>query len=359
MGEDERFMARALEVACSRPNTSPNPKVGAVVVRNGTVVGEGVHGGPGTTHAEAAALSGVNATGGTLYVNLEPCNHTGRMPPCVPLIVGAGVKRVVAAIADPDPRVSGKGFEQLSANGVAVTIGVMAQEARRLNAAYLHHRVTGRPYVTLKLAMTLDGALAAPDGSSRWITSEDTRRLVHAHRRDVDAILVGAGTVISDDPRLTVRAVPSDRQPLRVVVDSSGRVPGSAAVFSQPGPALVACAEDTDAAAVRAWTRAGVGVIALPRGRGGVDLKALLVVLGGERNCTSVLCEGGAELAASLLRDDLVDSLQLHYGAKFVGRGGLQLGDLGVGSMHEALMWTPYGSEIAGGDVLVTLERGR
>jgi diaminohydroxyphosphoribosylaminopyrimidine deaminase / 5-amino-6-(5-phosphoribosylamino)uracil reductase len=356
VGDDERFMDRALELARSHPNTSPNPKVGAVVVRDGRIVAEGVHRGPGTPHAEAAALNGTLAAGTTLYVNLEPCTHTGRMPPCVPIIVGAGVARVVAAISDPDPRVNGRGFEELRTHGVEVSEGVRADQAAILNAAYLHHRVTGRPYVTLKLAMTLDGALAAPDGSSRWITSDSTRLRVHGRRRAADAVLVGAGTVVADDPRLTVRAIATDRQPLRIVVDASGRVPTSAAVFSQPGTTLIATTEGTSADCVRAWTEAGADVVALPRGPGGVDLKSLLMVLG-ERDCVDLICEGGAELAASLLRDDLVDALEIHYGPKLVGRGGLQLGDLGIRGMSEALQWRPRSTVLVDDDVLVTFER--
>jgi diaminohydroxyphosphoribosylaminopyrimidine deaminase/5-amino-6-(5-phosphoribosylamino)uracil reductase len=354
--DDERFMARALELARAHPNTSPNPKVGAVIVRDGEIISEGAHRGSGTPHAEAAALEGVASSGTTMYVTLEPCNHIGRMPPCVPRIIEAGVTRVVAAISDPDPRVNGRGFEQLRATGIDVTDGVLAAEAVRVNAAYLHHRVTGRPRVTLKLAMTLDGALAAPDGSSRWITSDEARHRVHARRSEVDAVLVGAGTVVSDDPRLTARAVHANRQPLRVVADSSGRVPATAAIFSQPGVTLVATTEDTDGPAVRGWKAAGAEVIVLPRGATGVDLKALLAALG-ERDCMSVLCEGGARIAASLLRDDLVDELELHYGQRLVGRGGLQLGDLGVKTMDDALRWTPYAAEIVGGDVVVTTER--
>jgi diaminohydroxyphosphoribosylaminopyrimidine deaminase / 5-amino-6-(5-phosphoribosylamino)uracil reductase len=356
VGDDKRFMGRALELARSHPNASPNPKVGAVVVRDGNVIAEGVHRGPGTPHAEAAALSGTDAAGATLYVNLEPCPHTGRTPPCVPLILESGVVRVVAAISDPDPRVNGRGFELLRAHGVEVIEGVAGDEAAVVNAAYLHHRVTGGPYVTLKLAMTLDGALAAPDGSSRWITSEETRRRVHVRRRTADAVLVGAGTIVADDPRLTVRAVPTERQPLRVVVDASGRVPTSAAVFTEPGTILIATTEDTDVGRARAWSDAGAEVIALPRAPGGVDLKSLLMVLG-ERDCVDVLCEGGADLAASMLRDDLVDALEIHYGPKLVGRGGLQLGDLGIRGMAEALEWRPRAAEVVDGDMLVTVER--
>ena len=356
VGEDERFMDRAIELARSHRNTSPNPKVGAVVVRGGRILGEGVHRGPGTPHAEAVALDGIDATGATMYTNLEPCSHSGRMPPCAPLIAERGITRVVAAIVDPDVRVSGTGFEILRARGVAVTEGVRAREATDLNAAYLHHRRTGLPYVTLKLAMTLDGAMAAPDGSARWITSSATRRLVHERRREADAVVIGAGTVVTDDPQMTVRAVPADRQPLRVVVDSSGRVPVSAALFLEPGRSLIATAEDADPKRITDWRGAGANVIALPRGSAGIDLKSLLVYLGGH-GCIDLLCEGGAELAASLVREDLVDVLEIHYGPKLIGRGGVHIGDLGIRSMAGASEWTLRATRVVDDDLLVTLER--
>jgi diaminohydroxyphosphoribosylaminopyrimidine deaminase/5-amino-6-(5-phosphoribosylamino)uracil reductase len=354
--DDEWFMAHVLKLARTHPNTSPNPRVGAVVVVDGEIVAEGVHRGPGTPHAEVAALTDVHARGGTLYVNLEPCNHTGRTRACVPLIVAAGVTRVVAAMSDPDPRVNGRGFESLRANGIEVVRGVLEDQALRLNLAYVHHRLTGRPHVTLKLALTLDGSLAAPDGSSRWITSDETRRRVHAQRSEADAVMVGAGTVANDDPRLTARTVGASRQPFRVIVDSSGRVPADAAVFREPGKAIVATVEGIDGSVLRSWRDAGAEVLVLPRGSGGVDLSSLLLALG-KRDCIGVLCEGGPTLAASLLRDDLVDRLQLHYGPKLVGREGVKIGDLGVESMGDALEWRLEDSEVVDGDILVSLER--
>src|SRR5918992_4105882 len=241
VGDDELFMGRALELARSWPHTSPNPRVGAIVVRSGAVVAEGRHEGAGTPHAEMRALDGVDAAGATLYVNLEPCDHHGRTPPCAPAIAAAGVARVVAAHEDPDPRVRGRGFAALARHGIEVTTGVLAAKAERTNAAYLHHARTGLPLISLKLASSLDGRLAARDGSARWITGPLTRARVHARRAEVDAVMVGAGTVLADDPQLTARgdAVRSpssalagpgasspgaigERQPTRVVVDATG-----------------------------------------------------------------------------------------------------------------------------------------
>ena len=349
-------MLRAIELARRAPFTSPNPRVGAVVVRDGEVLSEGWHRGPGSAHAEADALRGVDAAGATLYVNLEPCAHHGRTPPCAPAVVASGVRRVVAAVEDPDPRVAGAGFALLRAAGVEVVTGVRADEARAVNAAYLHHRATGRAFVSLKLALTLDGRLAAPDGSSRWITGDAARRLVHRRRLECDAVMVGAGTVRADDPQLNVRAVDALRQPARVVVDSAGRVATSAALFRAPGGTVTIAT--TDAAPVerrKEWEAAGAEVLVLPRSDDGVDLAALCDDLGA-RGIVEVLCEGGARLATRLLARRLVGRLEVHYGAVVAGRGGPDVGDVGVATMAEALRWRLVSVERAGDDVVASYE---
>lgn len=354
---DQEFMARALELARSEPFTAPNPRVGAVVVRDGRVIGEGFHRGAGTPHAEAVALDGVDAAEATLYVNLEPCSHHGRMPPCAPAIVAAGVTRVVAAIEDPDPKVAGAGFAHLRAGGVEVVTGVLADEARRLNAGFLKQRTTGRPVVTLKLALSLDGRLAAPDGSARWITGEQARARVHARRLEVDAIVTGSGTVLADDPELTVRAVPADRQPARVILDARGRVPAGAKVFASPGETIVVTTEASSHEAQLAWKEAGAEVVLVGSGPvGGVDLGALLDLLG-RRGWHELYFEAGATLAAALLRDGLVDRLELHYGAVLLGAGGPELGDVGVASLSSAPRFEVVRVETLGDDVIVELER--
>lgn len=353
---DEHFMRRALELAASVPNTSPNPKVGAVVVRDSRVLGEGAHDGWGSPHAEAVALDGIDARGATLYTNLEPCNHTGKTPPCAPLIVERGLVRVVAALEDPDPRSCGAGFGYLRDHGVDVTTGPLAAEAARLNAPYLHHRRTGRPFVTLKLAMTLDGRMAARDGSARWITSEATRRIVHAARLRADAILVGAETVVHDNPLLTVRDVAASRQPRRVFVDATGRVPPDAAIFGRGGQTIAAATDAVPHEVRTAWKEAGAEVVVLPSSREGVDLYALLGELG-RGGCLDLLCEGGARLASSLLRAELVDRLEIHYGPRIVGRGGPAVGDVGVSSLDEARIWNLIDVRTSNGDIAATFER--
>lgn len=353
MHQDERFMERALELASTPAFASPNPRVGAVVVRDGIVLGEGAHEGPGTPHAEAVALAGIDARGATAYVTLEPCNHQGRTPPCAPALVEAGVTRVVAAVEDPDERVSGTGFDVLRRAGVEVDVGVLRERAERVNQAYLHHRRTGRAFVSLKLASTLDGRMTAPDGSSQWITGSEARRVVHARRLECDAVMVGAGTVLADDPRLTVRDVPAPRQPLRVLVDSAGRVPPGAAALGEGS--IVATTAAAPHETQIAWKEAGAEVLVLPESPHGVDLTALVEALGA-RDIVEVFCEGGPRLAASLVRQDLAGRLELHYGPLLAG-GGASLDDLGVGSMKEALRFEIESTRRAGDDLLVTLVR--
>ena len=359
---DLLMMRRAIELARSATRTSPNPKVGAVVARGESVISEGSHQGPPHPHAEKAALEGVDARGATLYINLEPCSHQtafdGRArQPCCEAVVAAGIRRVVAAMEDPDPRVRGRGFRYLRSRGVEVEVGVLEPDARRLNAAFVHHRTTGRPLVTLKLALTLDGRLAAPDGSARWITGSDTRRRVHERRAVADAVMVGAGTIAADDPQLTARDVAAERQPLRVIVDSSGRTNPEARVFASDGDVLVATTNASAHERQVAWKEAGADVVLLTREKRGVDLGELLTMLG-TRRILDLYCEGGAELATSLLAANLVDRLELNYAPKLVGRGGPEIGDVRVASMTDACAWRISETQRSGDDLIVTLERG-
>jgi len=355
--DDERFMRRAIELALQPDFTSPNPRVGAVLVRDGQIIGEAAHEGPGSPHAESAALAAAgDARGATCYVTLEPCSHQGRTPPCAPALVEAGVARVVAALEDPDPRVAGRGFDHLRDHGVTVEIGMLAEGARDMNVAYLHQRSTGLPLVTLKLALSLDGRLAAPDRSSVWITGDEARSVVHARRQEVDALLVGAGTVVTDDPALTVRDVPARRQPARVVVDTTGRMDPVAAIFRSPGEIVIATTDRCPHDRQTAWKEAGAEVVVLGATDGGVDLHALVAELA-RRSWLEVMCEGGAELATSLLRAGIADRLELYHGAVLVGRGGPDIGELDVVTLSAAPRYRLVTHERLGNDLRAVYER--
>ncbi len=326
---DHHYMALALRLAAKgRGSTSPNPMVGAVVVAGNRIVGRGYHHRPGEPHAEILALrqAGRRARGATLYVTLEPCRHFAkRTPPCVPAVIESGVRRVVVAAADPNPSVRGKGVTELRRARLAVKVGVLREEAERLNRAYAHWITTGLPLVILKAGMTLDGQVATASGESRWITGAEARRDVHRLRQTVDAIVVGAGTILRDDPALTARtgaalSRPARRQPLRVVVDSRLRIPLHAQVCrgTTTVKTLVATTGRSSPARRRAFERLGVEVAILPRVHEGVSMKALFGLLG-KRGVTSVLLEGGGTLNASALRGGLVNHVRLYLAPALLG----------------------------------------
>jgi diaminohydroxyphosphoribosylaminopyrimidine deaminase/5-amino-6-(5-phosphoribosylamino)uracil reductase len=342
-GTDEAWMGRAVALAeGGRGATSPNPMVGAVLVRDGRVVGEGFHQAAGRAHAEAAALAaaGAAAAGATCYVTLEPCAHHGRTPPCADALVAAGVARVVAAMVDPDPRVDGAGLARLRAAGVEVVTGTGAEAAAEQNAAYLTHRRLGRPRVTLKAAASLDGKVAAPDGTSRWITGPAARADGHRLRAEADAVLAGAGTALADDPRLTVRmGGHAGRQPLRVLADATGRVAPGGHLFDGEAPTLVATTPTAPAAAVDAWKLAGAEVLICkeaPDG-GGVDVEDLLRALAA-RGVLELLVEGGPTLQASLWAAGLADRLVWYLAPLAIGGAGAPglLGGAGVATLADA-----------------------
>jgi len=302
--------------------TSPNPPVGAVVVREGRVVGKGATAPPGGPHAEVTALAqaGPLAQGADLFVTMEPCAHYGRTPPCVDAILSAGIARVHMALLDPNPRVAGRGLARLRSAGVACEVGEGAVEASRVMAGYLRWITSGLPFVIAKWAMSLDGKTATCTGDSRWISGEASLRAVHRLRAQVDAVMVGVGTVLADDPLLTARdesGRPYPRQPLRVVVDSQGRTPPTARLFSQPGPLLLALA-DPPPDRLEALRRTGAEVLLLPTEEGRVDLPALMRHLA-ERGVLTVLVEGGGTLLASLVEAGLVDRVVADIAPLLIG----------------------------------------
>jgi diaminohydroxyphosphoribosylaminopyrimidine deaminase/5-amino-6-(5-phosphoribosylamino)uracil reductase len=317
-------MRRALDLAARGAGlVSPNPLVGAVLARDGEVVGEGWHEGPGRPHAEVMALeaAGERARGATLFVTLEPCAHYGRTPPCAPRVVAAGVTRVVAAMGDPNPAVDGRGLAALRSADVEVSVGLMEDRATRLNQPFLKHVRTGLPHVTLKMAASLDGKVAARDGSSRWITGAEARAEVHRMRGVADAIVVGAGTAFRDDPSLTVRDHRyRGRPPLRVVVDGRGIVPETHEVFSgDEAPTLVATTEGAPAWRREAWRSAGAEVLVLDdAGSALIPLEDLFRELG-KRDVQRVLLEGGPTLAWEAVRGGLVDEIVLFFAPILVG----------------------------------------
>ncbi|QIA27770.1 bifunctional diaminohydroxyphosphoribosylaminopyrimidine deaminase/5-amino-6-(5-phosphoribosylamino)uracil reductase RibD [Thermaerobacter sp. PB12/4term] len=323
---DRAFMRRALRLAArARGRTHPNPIVGAVIVRDGEVVGEGFHRRAGEPHAEIEALrtAGERARGATLYVTLEPCCHYGRTPPCTGAIMAAGVRRVVVAMVDPDPRVAGRGIAALAAAGIEVAVGLEEEAARRLNEAYIVHRRLGRPMVTAKYAMTLDGRIATARGDSRWVTGIRARRWAHRLRDRVDAILVGVGTVLADDPLLTVRLHPGGRDPLRIVLDSHARTPPTARVVQvarlSPAPTWVAVTPGAPAARVRGLEEAGARIVTLPAGPDGrVSLPHLLRLLAAE-GVVHLLVEGGATVHGAFFGARLVDRVVALVAPKLAG----------------------------------------
>jgi diaminohydroxyphosphoribosylaminopyrimidine deaminase/5-amino-6-(5-phosphoribosylamino)uracil reductase len=320
--DDEAYLERALGLAeRGRGLTSPNPLVGAVVVAESRIRGEGFHEGPGRPHAEIVALeeAGDDARGATLYTTLEPCDHFGRTPPCTRAIARAGVARVVCAMPDPNPVVDGRGFAALEAAGIQVRTGLLAQEAKRLNEAYVKHVRTGLPFVTWKMAASLDGKVASRDGTSRWITGEAARADVHRLRAAADAILVGAGTALVDDPSLTVRdPAYRGRPPLRVLVDARGRVPETGDLFDAAAPTMVATTGLAPRERTGAWRARGAEVVEYEPEGGGVPLPQLLSDLG-KRDVQSVLLEGGPTLAWSMVEDRVVDKVVVYLAPKLIG----------------------------------------
>jgi diaminohydroxyphosphoribosylaminopyrimidine deaminase / 5-amino-6-(5-phosphoribosylamino)uracil reductase len=318
-------MRRALELAeLGWGRVSPNPMVGAVVVdEGGDPLGEGWHQGPGTPHAEVMALTraGDRARGATLVCTLEPCNRFGRTPPCTRAVIDAGVARAVIAATDPHLGADAPGVAELRAAGIEVELGLLEPDARRLNKAFERHVTSGSPWVTLKMAMSLDGKTAAADGSSRWITGPEARGDVQRLRAWADAIVVGAGTAIVDEPALTVRdeRFADSRPPLRVVLDASGRVPPSGPLFEGGAPTLVATTAAAADGRIRGWAAAGADVLVLDHAaEGGVALESLLHALG-KRDVQGLLVEGGATLAWSFVRDGLVDDAVVYLAPFLVG----------------------------------------
>jgi diaminohydroxyphosphoribosylaminopyrimidine deaminase/5-amino-6-(5-phosphoribosylamino)uracil reductase len=327
---DRTYMSRALELAeRGLYTTTPNPRVGCVIVRGGEIVAEGWHERAGEPHAEAIALAaaGERARGATAYVTLEPCSHQGRTPPCSEALVGAGIARVVAAMEDPNPLVAGNGLRRLRAVGIESACGLMETEARELNIGFVARMTRGRPWVRMKIAASLDGGTALANGRSQWITGTEARRDGHRWRARACAVLTGIGTVKDDDPQLTVREVETSRQPARVVVDSRLETPGSARILA---PGTVIAAARHDAVRGAALSAKGAEIVVIPNASGKVDLAALMRELA-RRQMNEIHVEAGHKLNGSLLRENLVDELVVYLAPSILGdsaRGMFHLPEL-------------------------------
>ncbi len=329
--QDSEWMAQALRLAeRGLYTTSPNPRVGCVLVREGIVVGEGWHERAGEPHAEVHALraAGEAARGATAYVTLEPCSHHGRTPPCADALIEAGVTRVVVAVQDPNPQVSGQGIAKLRAAGIEIECGLMEAAARELNIGFFTRMARGMPWVRSKIAASLDGRTALANGASKWITGAAARQDVQHWRARSCAVLTGIGTVLADDPQLNVRELATTRQPLRAVVDNGLRIPLSASLLQQPGVIVYTAIQD--AQKIAALEQTGAHVVTLPDENGQVNAAAVLRDLA-TRGCNEVLVEAGSKLNGGLLRAGLVDELVLYIAPQLLGdmaRGIACLGDL-------------------------------
>jgi len=356
--KDEEYMKRALQLARrGRGKVSPNPLVGAVIVRAGRIIAEGYHRKFGADHAEIDAIKRASGgvRGATMYVNLEPCCHRGKTPPCVDTMIEQGIKQVVIATLDPNPFVNGKGAQILRDHGIEVVEGVLEQEARALNEVYLHHTQTGLPFVTVKYAQSLDGRIATSQGNARWISSEASRKFAHRLRARHDAIMVGIGTVLADDPLLTVRLV-KGRNPLRICLDSRLRIPAHSKLLQDEGRTLIATTEKHGKHKAATIEKEGKEILVVPRGaHGRVELRPLMKQLAGW-GVSSLLVEGGKQVITSLLKEGLVNRMVVITAPLILGKGIEGIGDLGITDLERAIRPTSYQVRRAGEDVIVDLK---
>jgi len=356
----EKYMQRAIDLALlAEGRTSPNPLVGAVIVREGKIVGEGYHQRAGEPHAEINALANADdlACGATIYVTLEPCCHYGRTGPCCEALIEAGVSEVIVATVDPNPKVAGQGIARLQEAGIRVQTGVLEDAARDINQPFFKRMQTGLPYVVLKTAMTLDGKIASAYGDARWVTGEESRRLVHEMRNRYDAVMVGANTVSKDDPQLNVRIEGIDkRDPVRVVVDGALTIPLTAQVVvtAEQQPTIILTSEEVAEVRVAEYINRGVQVIKVPGVPANLDLSQGLRQLA-DRGLSSLLVEGGGSLNWSLLKARLIDYWYAFIAMKVIGGAAAPtpIGGAGLALMQEAVPLVVKTQRIIGDDLLI------
>ena len=356
---DEEMMRRAISLAMQgRLSAPPNPWVGCVIVKHGQIIGEGYHQRAGEPHAETIALqqAGQNAKGATVYVTLEPCAHFGRTPPCVNALINAQVSQVMVGLMDPDLRVSGKGIEQLEKAGIFVKKDLLSNENHSMLEPYLHHRKTGRPFCIAKAGVSMDGRIAASNGSSQWITCPEARADVHQLRAESQAILIGTSTAIHDNPSLTARDVSfvPPRQPLRVILDAKGRVRPQSPLFDPSlAPTLVVTSSDCDPAFLDLWKQNGADIFVAPKASNGIDLCTVMDELG-KRRILQLLVEGGGTLLTSMLKAKLIDCFQLYVGPCILGDNGVPLfKNFSIPSMQEAIRMEMKSSKNFGSTVKI------
>ncbi len=354
---DEKWMKRVLRLAeKGKGRTSPNPMVGAILVKDGTVVGEGYHARAGEAHAEIVALrkAGPSSRNATLYLNLEPCTHYGKTPPCAPAVIEAGVGHVIIGMEDPNPLVRGRGIKALKEAGVTVRVGVLEEECRRLNEAFCKYIVKKEPFIILKIAATLDGRVATRQGDSKWISSDASRRLVHRLRNEVDGVLVGISTVLKDDPLLTTRMV-RGRDPWRIILDTHLRIPEKANVLqTSPSKTIIATTEAAPKDKRNRLEEVGASVLIFPSKQDKVDLRACLSKLG-EMGMMSLMVEGGTQINGSFLDEGLVDKVVLFLSPRLIGdHQALGIfGGHGVRDLSQAPVLKDMRVRKIGGDLLI------
>ncbi|MFC1532074.1 bifunctional diaminohydroxyphosphoribosylaminopyrimidine deaminase/5-amino-6-(5-phosphoribosylamino)uracil reductase RibD [Thermodesulfobacteriota bacterium] len=360
--KDKKFMKEALRVAKKGlGRTSPNPAVGVVIVRNGRIIATGYHKKAGCDHAEIEALKMIRGKLGaddTLYVTLEPCNHYGKTKPCSEAVLNSGIKNVVIGMLDPNPNVSGGGSEFLKEKGVQVKTGVLESECRRLNEAYLKLVTTGRPFIIAKSALTMDGWMATSTGHSKWITNKGSRQFVHRLRDKVDGILVGVGTIISDDPLLTTRIKNRrGRDPLRIVVDTCLRIPHNAKVLNHGSDSmtLIAVGDNVTPGVLEEIDKEGISIVNCPMKNNWIDLAALMDILG-RSSVTSIMVEGGSAIMGSMIREELIDKFYIFKAPRILGgNDGIPMaGGPGPKRMDESLLIRDIRVRRFGDDILIS-----
>ena len=359
MKNDHYYMKLALDLAASaKGKTNPNPLVGAVIVKDGMIVGSGLHRKAGEPHAEVHAfrMAGEHARGATLYVTLEPCSHFGKTPPCANLVKESGVSRVVIAMKDPNPLVAGRGIKLIEDAGIEVEVGILEEEAAKLNERFIHNMVHHTPFIISKVAMTLDGKIAAYNGHSKWVTGEEARQKVHYLRNETDAILVGIGTVLADDPMLTTRIPEGGKNPVRIILDSNLRTPIDAKITDcSEAKTWIFTKEGNNLEKTQILLDKGVEVFPAPYGEEGIDLSFVLNVLF-EKGITDVLVEGGGEVNGAFLRAGLINKFLIYVAPKIIGGRHSLTPFTGndVETMDEALIIDFDSVERVGNDLLIT-----